>query len=93
MRHPFGIHPLADTGLAQRLDRAVLEHAGAHPCLDVGAVATFQHDRLDALQVQQLRQHEAGRSGADDRHLGAHPVKRATAGRVRGLDFPVSGSG
>ena len=72
VRHALGVHPLADAGLAQRFGGAVLEHAGAHARLDVRAVAPLEHDRLDALQVQQLGQQQPGRPGADDRHLGPH---------------------
>ena len=32
----------------------------------------FQYHRIYALQVQQVRQHQPGRTGADDGDLGAH---------------------
>ena len=81
----------AEPGLAQRLDGAVLEHAGTHPVLDVVAIARLEHHRLDALQVQQVRQQQPGRSGTDDRHLGAHLSESGTPPGAIGRTLPVSG--
>ena len=38
-----------DADLVEQVDGALLEHAGAHPLLHVGAVAVFEDDRVDAL--------------------------------------------
>ncbi len=54
VQRPFAPHALADAGLVQDIHAALLEHAGADGRLDVGAAARFQHDRFDALQVQQV---------------------------------------
>ena len=56
----------------EQVDRALLEHAGADALLDVLAAAGLQHDRLDALGLQQLREHQSRRPGADDPDLRAH---------------------
>ena len=61
--------PLADAGLGQQVDRALLQHAGAHAVLDVVAVAALEDDRVDAGEMQQMRQQQARRTGADDAHL------------------------
>ena len=52
----------------------MLEHPGPYPLLDVVAAATLEHDRLDALAVQELREREACRAGADDADLRPHQV-------------------
>jgi hypothetical protein len=69
----LAVHALADPGLAQRVHRALLEHARAHALHHVVAVARLEHDRLDALQVQQVREQQAGGAGADDGDLGVYP--------------------
>ena len=84
VRQPLGVHPLADAGLAQRLRGAVLEHAGPDALLDVAAVAALEHHRVDALQVQQLREQQAGWAGADDGDLGPHAHLRRSVGLAPG---------
>ena len=59
-------------GLHEQVDGALLEHAGAHALLDVVAAAGLEHHRLDALPVQEVREQEPGRAGADDPDLRAH---------------------
>ena len=43
---------------------------GAHALLAVGAAARLEDDRLDPRPLQQLRQQQPGRPGADDPDLG-----------------------
>ena len=50
---PFAVHALAHADAAQQVDRRLLEHAGAQPVLDVGAVASLDDDRVYALAGQQ----------------------------------------
>ena len=69
----LAVHPLADAGLAQRVHRALLEHAGAHALHDVVLVAVLEHDGLDPVQVQQVSEQQAGRAGPDDGDLGVYP--------------------
>ena len=66
----FAPQPGADPGLVQQVDRALLEHPGADPLLDVAPAVALQHDRVDAVPMQQLRQQQARRPGADDADLG-----------------------
>ena len=69
--------PLADAGLFEQVDGALFEQAGADALFDISAAASLEHDRLDAGKVQQMREHQARRSRADDAdlctmiHLGA----------------------
>ena len=68
----FALQSRADSGLHHQLDGAVLQHAGANAALAIFARLAFEHDRLDALQMQQVRQHQSCRSGADDSNLRSH---------------------
>src|SRR5688500_9977444 len=61
----FAPQPRADPGLVQQVDRALLENPGADPLLDVAPAVALQHDRVDAVPMQQLRQQQARRPGAD----------------------------
>ncbi len=55
----------------EQVDGALLEHAGADAVLDVVAVARLEHDALDARDLEQAREREPGRAGADDPDLGS----------------------
>ncbi|BEV50806.1 hypothetical protein BconGalA64_33050 [Burkholderia contaminans] len=72
MFEPLAAHPVAEAGFVQRVDRALLEHTGADAVLAVFAGTRFDEDGIDALQAQQVGKQKAGRTGADDRDLGAH---------------------
>ena len=78
---PLAPQPVADAHLDQQVDRALLEHAGADAALDVLAAARLEHDRLDPAQVQQVREHEPGRPGADDADLRSHSSSVASTSR------------
>ena len=89
----LALHPLADAGLDQQIARPVFDQAGADAAFDVGAAAVLQNDGIDALKMQEMRQHQPGRPGADDPHLRSHPslptwspvcqIGEATASRKR----------
>ena len=81
MDQRLAIQPVGEAGLAEELDRRLLEHACPDALFDVLAAARFQHDGPDALQVQEMRQHEAGRAGPDDPYLCPHAARRP--GRLR----------
>jgi len=65
----------AEAGVAQRVGRPLLQHAGADPPLDVLAAARLEHDGVDARAVQQVAEEQPRGSGSDDRDLRAlgHP--------------------
>ena len=76
----LAVQALGDAGLVEQVDGRLLEHAGAHARLDVLARARLEHDRLDALQVQQVGQQQPGRAGPHDPDLGVHhPPASASA--------------
>ena len=63
-------HAIAHAALVEEVNRALLQHPGAHAVLAVLAAAELQHDRLDAGEMQQMREQQPGRSRADDADLG-----------------------
>ena len=65
-------HSIAQAGFIQQVDGALLQHAGPDTLLDVLPAPGLDHHRLDALQVQQVRQHQTGRAGAHDSNLSVH---------------------
>jgi hypothetical protein len=72
-----GRDPKAPSGgvyvaFAQNLHGALFQHAGPHTAFDVLARAAFQDNRLDSLEVQQVRERQARRPSADDSNLGAN---------------------
>ncbi len=67
----FAVHPLAGARIAQHLDRAEFEHARADALEHMRLALPFEHDAVDSMSVQQMRQEQAGRAAADDRDLSA----------------------
>ena len=61
----------ADPDRLQEVGRALLEHACADAVLEVLATLALEDDRVDSLQVQELCEHEAGRTGSHDPDLRA----------------------
>ena len=86
----LAVEAIGEPELAQQLDARVLEDAGAHAVLDVGPVALLEHDAVDAASGEQVGEHEPGRTGADDRHLGlvachaAHDARDGSASTAGG---------
>ena len=81
MEHAFPLHAVADAAVDQQIGRSLLEDSGANALFDIVPASALEDDRLDALAIQQVRQHQAGRSGADDPDLrrtgqGLHPPPR-----------------
>jgi hypothetical protein len=68
---PFALEPLPHPDLAQEIDGALLEDAGANALLDVLAAPVLEDDGIDPLQMEEVRQHEPGGTGTDDPDLSA----------------------
>ncbi len=81
-------HARADARLDEQVGGALLEHAGAQPLLDVLAAVALEHDRGDALAVQQVREQQPRRPGADDANLGLHELAGSLCRRP--LILPLS---
>ena len=71
---------LAALRFAHQPGKAVLQHAGANARQHVIPGVLLEQDVVDALEVQQLGQHEAGGAAADDRDLGAHGLSPGKGG-------------
>ncbi len=84
---PFALHPLAHAGLGQQVGDALFEHSRPDPRLDVLAAPVLEHDRVDPLQVQEVREHEARWAGADDADLGAHQPSSRTRWAIANAEF------
>ena len=69
--HALALQPLAHAGLCEQVHGRLLEHAGPHAFDHVFFGAALEDHRVDALQVQQLTEHQTGRAAADDADLGA----------------------
>src|SRR5581483_5806085 len=78
----LSLQALPDAGLAQQVDRALLEHAGADPRLAVLAAARLDDHRLDPGELAQPPEREPRGPRPDDADLGAHhstPSSRSTS--------------
>ena len=71
---PSRVQPLAHARLGEEVDDALLEHPCADAGLDVLAAAVLENHRLDALEMQKLRERQARRPRADDRNLRSRHV-------------------
>src|SRR5579864_1497285 len=69
MEEGLALEAFADTRFDHQVDGALFEEAGAQPRFDIFAGANFEDDRLDALQVEEMREHQAGRPSPDDSDL------------------------
>ncbi|MNT16792.1 hypothetical protein D3C72_1519110 [compost metagenome] len=80
---PLSAHPVAQASFAHQVDRALLQHSRADGGADGVAAAAFQHHGFNALQVQQMRQHQPSWAGPYDCNLSAHarPLLLKNAGR------------
>ena len=72
--HALAREAPADADLAHQVHRPLLEHARAHALDHVLPAAVLEDDGVDALEMQQMPEHQAGGPGADDAHLGAREV-------------------
>ena len=74
----LGVHAIADAGLAQELRDVVLENACADGRLDRLAAARVQHDGVDPLERQQVRQQQSRWASAQNPDLCVHPREPTT---------------
>src|ERR1700694_3393863 len=74
VREAFPSHAIANPSRGQEIGRSLFEDTRPYPPFDVVAAAPLEHDGGDALPVQEMGQHQPGRTGADDADLrGPHP--------------------
>ena len=75
MRMALAVHPLSGPRIAQDLDRAEFEHAGADALEHMRSCLALDDDTVEPESIKQVRQKEAGRAAPDDRDLGARHVR------------------
>jgi hypothetical protein len=83
----FSPHPLADPRLMKEVGDALLEDPGADPCLDVLAAPVLEHDGVDSLQVEQVRERQPRRAGPDDADLRTHQPSSSTRCAIANAEF------
>src|SRR5215468_1406325 len=77
--------PVSHTHVRQQVNGVLLENAGAHPLLYIFASSRFQHDGLNALQVQEVRQYQPRRPCPNNPNLRSHSEIR------KDMSYPPSG--
>ena len=77
MNQPFPPHPLARADFLQQINRALLQHACAHAFFAIFPAASLDHHRLDALPMQQVREHQPRGSRSDNSYLCSHGTTKS----------------
>ena len=63
---PVGVHPVADTGIDDRLDHAGLQDAGPVRCLDLLSRSGVDGHVVDPTSGEQVGKHQPGRTRTHD---------------------------
>jgi 4'-phosphopantetheinyl transferase EntD len=69
--HPLAVEAIANACRAHEVHGPLLEHTRAHALNDVLLAAILDNNRVDAGEVKQMTEHQAGRTCADDSDLRA----------------------
>ena len=76
MHHGFAMQTLAHAGFGDEIHRALLEQAGAHAALHIGAAARFQHHAGNPGEMQKPCEQESCGTCANDSDLRMHRCLR-----------------
>jgi hypothetical protein len=87
--HALTGEPFADAGLVHQVDRALFEHARPNALDDMVPTAILDDDRVDAALVEEVPEHEPGRTGADDADLRAGAGHRSTRSSTMAMPWPT----
>ena len=71
MHEPVRVHAGADARFVKKIDRDLLDNAGANAAKHVFAGLPFENDIVDAMLVQELTEQQSRRAGSDNGDLGA----------------------
>src|SRR5205807_1201458 len=96
-------HTIADAARGEEIRRSLFQDTGSDAALDVVPAAPLENDGCNALPVEEMREHEPGRTRADD---ADHPTlqnvsnarlalkrrSRGPTGPERGREFASRGS-
>lgn len=74
--HALAAQALVEAEFGHQVDRALLQHTGAHAVLNVRAAARFEHDALDAFAIEQMGEKQPCGARADDGDLRVHFLSR-----------------
>ena len=77
MHEPIAVHAGAHSGLVEKIDCDLFDHASANTTEYMFASVPFDDDVVDAALVEELPKQEAGRAGANYGDLGSHGLTRA----------------
>ena len=72
MVHVLFLQPVADTGLDQHIDGALLQNAGANSLLHVFAASRLEDDALDAAETKDPSQQGSRGAGPNDCYGNVH---------------------
>ena len=76
------LHPVSYARLDQEVYGALLQDAGPDLRLQRLAAAALEHDRVDPLQVQEVREQEPRRPTPDDPYPCAHHPSPSFRNRI-----------
>src|SRR5262245_5151495 len=65
----LALKSLADTHRREQVHGSLLEYTCTHTIDHVVAATVLDDDRIDAIEMQQMPEEQAGRTGADDADL------------------------
>jgi hypothetical protein len=82
MDQALAVHAAPGVGPVDERDGARFQHAGADAAEHMRPAAALQHDVVDAGEMQEAREDEPGRAGAEDGYLGAHLKLSGRAGHA-----------
>jgi hypothetical protein len=85
----LAVQPFGDAGAFEQLHGALFEQPRPDPPLHVVAATVLEHDRFDSRLLEQPREQQPGRPGADDRNLGSYCRRAHTRPRPRGIGTPA----
>src|SRR5271165_6290721 len=76
MAQSFAVETVADTRVAQHLNAGMFQHPGPDAFLAIVAGPGFENDGADAIEVEQVRKHQAGRARAYNSDLSLKAAHR-----------------
>src|ERR1700733_7961013 len=66
------LHPCACTCVVQEISGPLLEDTSPDSLFDMSPSSHFKNDRLDSMQVKQVRQHQTSWPGTNNSDLSSH---------------------
>jgi hypothetical protein len=87
MEKSFSLEPFSDTCFNKQINCALFEQASPYAFFAILAAARLDDDRLDAVQMQEVRKDQTSGSGADYSNLSSHGGEKN--GRFRSAKIPM----